>query len=101
MKKLLASASFIVLSSATVFAADLPMHYSKAPAPYMAPVFNWTGCYVGVHGGAGAMRDSFTDQTGTGGLAGGQLGCNYQDGNWVFGLEGEGYWSGMKATDAH
>ena len=107
MKKLLASASFIVLSSATVFAADLPMHYSKAPAPYMAPVFNWTGCYVGVHAGAGVMRDSVgasmvagNDYTGTGGLAGGQLGCNYQDGNWVFGAEGEGYWSGMKATDA-
>jgi outer membrane immunogenic protein len=99
MKKLLASASFIVLSSATVFAADLPMNY-KSHAPYMAPVFNWTGCYVGVHGGGGAMRDSFTDQTGTGGLAGGQLGCNYQDGNWVFGAEGEGYWSGIKATSA-
>jgi len=41
-----------------------------------------------------------SDYTGTGGLAGGQVGCNYQDGNWVFGLEGEGYWSGMKATDA-
>jgi outer membrane immunogenic protein len=80
--------------------------------PYAAPVrvFSWTGCYVGVHAGAGAMRDSVgaglqamvagSDYTGTGGLAGGQLGCNYQDGNWVFGAEGEGYWSGMKATDA-
>jgi outer membrane immunogenic protein len=100
LKKLLASASFIVLSSATVFAADLPVRYAKAPAPVMAPVFNWTGCYVGVHAGAGAMRDSWTDETGTGGLAGGQLGCNYQDGNWVFGAEGEGYWSGIKATSA-
>jgi outer membrane immunogenic protein len=98
MKKLLASASFIVLSSATVLAADLPVRYAKAPAPVMAPVFNWTGCYVGVHAGAGAMHDSWTDETGTGGLAGGQLGCNYQDGNWVFGLEGEGSWSGLKST---
>jgi len=108
-KKFLASASFFVLSSATVFAADLPVRYSKAPAPYIAPVFNWTGCYVGVHGGGGAMRDSVgatsmmslgTDYTGTGGLAGGQVGCNYQDGNWVFGAEGEGYWSGMRTIDA-
>ena len=37
---------------------------------------------------------------GTGAIAGGQLGCNYQDGNWVFGLEGEGYWSGIKGTTA-
>jgi outer membrane immunogenic protein len=87
MKKLLASASFIVLSSAGVLAADLPMNY-KSPAPAIVPVFSWTGCYVGVHAGAGAMRDSWTNQNGTGGLAGGQLGCNYQDGNAVFGLGG-------------
>ena len=36
--------------------------------------------------------------TGTGAVAGGQLGCNYQDGNAVFGLEGEGYWSSLKTT---
>ena len=100
MKKLLTSASFIVLSSAAVLAADLPVRYTKAPPPVMAPVFNWTGCYVGVHAGAGAMHDTWTDENGTGGLAGGQLGCNYQDGNWVFGVEGEGCWSGIKATSA-
>jgi outer membrane immunogenic protein len=100
MKKLLASASFIVLGSATVLAADLPVRYTKAPPPIMAPVFSWTGCYVGVHAGAGVMHDTWTDENGTGGLAGGQLGCNYQDGNWVFGAEGEGYWSGIKSTFA-
>jgi outer membrane immunogenic protein len=113
MKKLLASTSLLILSSAAVSAADLAV---KAP-PYVAPVqvFSWTGCYVGVHAGAGTMRDSFsqdnvapesgvfgsggdTHGTGTGGLAGGQLGCNYQDGNWVFGVEGEGYWSGIKSS---
>jgi outer membrane immunogenic protein len=87
-------------------AADLAVKAMPYAAP--APVFNWTGCYVGVHAGAGAMRvsgglqkRSGSGETGTGGLAGGQLGCNYQDGNWVFGAEGEGYWSGMKATDAN
>ena len=56
MKKLLASASFLVLGSASALAADLPM---KA-APYMAPapVFSWTGCYIGVHGGGGALMSS-------------------------------------------
>jgi outer membrane immunogenic protein len=98
MKKLLASALFVVLGSATGLAADLPMKAMPYAAP--APVFSWTGCYVGVHAGAGVMHDTWTDQNGSGGLAGGQLGCNYQDGNWVFGAEGEGYWSGMKATDA-
>ncbi len=111
MKKLLASASFVVLGAASAMAADLPM---KAAPRYMAPVpvFSWTGCYIGVHAGAGVMRDTGTNpsnfegssrnggnsngETGTGGVAGGQLGCNYQDGNWVIGIEGEGYWSGLK-----
>jgi outer membrane immunogenic protein len=97
MKKLLATTSFLVLGSASVLAADLPVKYRAAPI-MAAPVFSWTGCYVGVHAGGGAMRDSYTDANGTGGLAGGQVGCNYQDGNWVFGVEGEGYWSGIKST---
>jgi outer membrane immunogenic protein len=42
---------------------------------------------------------STNDFNGRGGVAGGQVGCNYQDGNWVFGLEGEGYWSGIKISD--
>ena len=116
MKKLLASASLLALSSVTVLAADFPM---KAPMAAPAPVFSWTGCYVGGHVGAGTSQDLFSGDnsfftsgddvdlfrgantnsgTGKGGLAGGQLGCNYQDGNAVFGLEGEGYWSGIKST---
>src|SRR4051812_49846387 len=79
-------------------------------APLVAPAFNWTGCYIGIHGGGGATRSDFTDSFvvrkgdsgstswGNGGLAGGQIGCNYQTGVLVFGVEGEGYWSGMKAT---
>src|SRR4051812_10748325 len=99
MKKLLATASLVVLGSGSVLAADLPVKYK--PAPYIAaPVFSWTGCYIGVHGGGAAMRDSFSETNGTGGIAGGQVGCNYQDGNWVFGVEGEGYWSGIKARSA-
>ena len=38
------------------------------------------------------------DRHGVGGLAGGQLGCNYQTGMLVLGIEGEGFWSGMKVT---
>jgi outer membrane immunogenic protein len=98
-----ALAGATLLDAGVASAADMAM---KA-APYAAPVrvFSWTGCYIGVHAGAGAMRvnnaeGSSGSDTGTGGLAGGQVGCNYQDGNWVFGAEGEGYWSGMKSTNA-
>jgi outer membrane immunogenic protein len=83
-------------------AADLPMKAMPYAAP--APVFSWTGCYIGVHGGAGVLLDqgfqddnrNTFDRHGVGGLAGGQAGCNYQTGMLVLGIEGEGFWSGMK-----
>jgi outer membrane immunogenic protein len=111
MKKLFASASILVLGSVAASAADLPMKAAPMVAP--VPVFSWSGCYIGGHVGGGTQHDSWTQDnlsflgvrsgfgnngTGTGGLAGGQLGCNYQDGNAVFGLEGEGYWSGIRTS---
>jgi outer membrane immunogenic protein len=80
-------------------AADMAM---KAAPVAVAPAFSWTGCYVGVHGGAGVLLDQgffgggLNDKHGIGGLAGGQIGCNYQTGMLVLGIEGEGFWSGMK-----
>ena len=100
----------VVLLSATVMsggaanAADLPM---KAPV-YAPPVplqYNWTGCYLGGQLGGGWARTPFSNtastaafgdlipgegfrQTDGGFIGGGQLGCNYQTGAWVFGLEG-------------
>jgi outer membrane immunogenic protein len=101
VKKLLASTSFIVLSSITVLAADLPLR-TKAPV-MAAPVFSWTGCYVGAQVGGGWSRHDITEfnQSNTpktvtgaldssGGLFGGQLGCNYQSaGMFVVGVQGD------------
>ena len=42
------------LAMAPAVAADLPMH-AKAPALMAAPVYSWTGCYVGVYGGGGVL----------------------------------------------
>jgi outer membrane immunogenic protein len=84
-------------------AADLAVKAVPYVAP--APVFTWTGCYVGGHAGAGVLldqgfqqREASADRHGIGGLAGGQLGCNYQTGMLVLGIEGEGFWSGMKVS---
>jgi outer membrane immunogenic protein len=86
---------------ATASAADLPPAPAyKAP---LAPAYNWTGCYVGVHAGGGIIDSTFTTDGiatgstsgGGGALAGGQAGCNYQAGQFVFGLEGEAAWSGI------
>jgi len=86
-------------------AADLAV---KAPRPMMAaPVYSWTGCYVGAHVGWGRGRNNHNQTTSfsggggslvaaqgrvdsSGGLFGGQVGCNYQfASNWVVGLQGD------------
>jgi outer membrane immunogenic protein len=97
-------------------AADLAR---KAPmaAPPPAPVYSWTGCYVGAHVGWGWGRNNSTEGFNStfsfsgihdsgarsagvdtsGALFGGQVGCNYQfagwspwsGSNWVFGVQGD------------
>lgn len=91
MKKIL---SLCVTFAALVIAhpaqsADLPVRgpiYKYAPAP--APMFNWTGFYLGAHGGYGFGDFLGNDIDGfTGGF---QLGYNWQfSPNLVFGLEGD------------
>jgi outer membrane immunogenic protein len=97
-----------ILGIGVASAADLPV---KMLAPVAAP-FSWTGFYIGGSAGGGVMlgqgytSDIFntvasgspSDRHGVGALAGGQLGYNYQIGMLVLGIEGEGFWSGMKET---
>jgi outer membrane immunogenic protein len=96
MKRLFLGTACLALSSAAAMAADMSM---ATKAPSYAPSFSWTRCYVGAQaGGGGFTTDAIGSMNGTGAIAGGQAGCNYQDGNWVLGLEGEAFWSGMKAS---
>lgn len=98
MKKiLLATAAFVALGSASALAADLPARvYNKAPV-YAAPIYNWTGIYVGAHVGAAFGTDSGLGVAGfTNGnndaafLGGGQIGADYQFApNWLVGIEGQ------------
>jgi outer membrane immunogenic protein len=76
------------------FAADLPRPAYKAPI-YVA-AFSWTGFYVGINGGYGWGKSSWTnaavstsDFTVKGPLIGGTLGYNLQTGSWVWGLEAD------------
>ncbi len=95
----LAAFSAALLASTASFAADLPARtYTKAPV-YAAPIYNWTGIYVGAHIGAAFGGDnSFTtnDPTLAGSkrdaafLGGGQIGADYQFApNWLVGIEGQ------------
>jgi outer membrane immunogenic protein len=104
-KLILSAAISAMLGIGAASAADLAVKAMPYAAP--APAFSWTGCYIGGHAGAGVLFDQgFTpnpgqqagDRHGVGGLAGGQIGCNYQTGMLVVGIEGEGFWSGMKIT---
>ena len=79
------------LSTATM-AADLPVRAPAAVAP--APITRqmWNGCYIGGNIG-GAFGDASISGVagsisgnGSGFAGGGQIGCDYQSGDWVIGL---------------
>lgn len=101
LNKLLLAATLFVTFDAAV-ASDLPSKKSQAVNPAVsAPAFSWTGCYIGLNGGAGWGRafhyNTFHYGT-TGGVAGGQLGCNYQISSFVIGLEAELDYSTLHAS---
>jgi outer membrane immunogenic protein len=104
--KLIAAAAAVgaMLGIGVASAADLPMKALPYTAP-PPPPFSWTGFYIGGNAGAGVLLDqgfqslNLNDRHGIGGLAGGQIGYNWQMGMFVLGIEGEGFWSGMKVTN--
>jgi outer membrane immunogenic protein len=112
MKKiLLAGSALLTVVSGSAMAAD--MRPARAPiytkAPMMAPTYNWNGCYVGGNaGGLWAKKDWSVSRTGeanssqdlNGGLAGGQIGCNYQVTTWVFGIQGDYDWTDVSGSAA-
>jgi outer membrane immunogenic protein len=97
-------------------AADLGARpYTKGPVAAPVPVFTWTGCYIGGNVGWGfgdndvrvavspdPASQAFIGPAFTAGaipalfplemdgiIGGGQIGCNYQTGSFVFGIEGD------------
>src|SRR5688572_20712353 len=74
-------------------AADLPV---KAPPPAPAPVYAWTGCYIGGNVGWARAKTEVTfdglddfSRSADGFAGGGQVGCDYQfASNWVIGVQG-------------
>jgi outer membrane immunogenic protein len=89
-----------IIGSAT--AADLPRQTPvyKAPA-YVAPVFNWTGAYIGLNAGGGWGKSEYggVDKYDvSGGMVGATVGYNWQFGTWVLGLEGDADWANIKGS---
>jgi outer membrane immunogenic protein len=123
MKKLVLGAVGLVAMgiSAPASAADLAARpYTKAPPPMVAPVYDWSGFYIGINGGGGWSRKCwdlastvFTPGVVTtfsppvaegchdasGGTVGGQIGYRWQASNWVFGLEAQGNWANFRGSN--
>ena len=113
MKKLyLGSAGLALLGMAgSASAADMAV---KAPPPPPLPViYNWSGFYIGANGGGGwsnkcwdlttfrgpvaSFREGCHDASG--GVVGGQIGYRWQSAGWVFGLEAQGDWADLTASN--
>jgi outer membrane immunogenic protein len=126
MKRLLLTTALVACAAVgSAGAADLPV---KAPPMAVAAPFTWTGCYVGGNAGwiGGADRydlspgggflnpinlfstpannallsHSYTSDgsRGAGFTGGGQVGCNYQSGMWVWGVEADINGSGLRES---
>jgi outer membrane immunogenic protein len=114
---LVVAGAFTSVLTASAFGADLPTHKTPpAPIPVALP-YNWTGCYIGGNvGGLWADKNFGSIQNyannsengpslgdgqnvqGTGVLIGGQVGCNCQVGQWVFGAQVDEDWTNASGS---
>ena len=119
--KLAVAVVLTALGATRALAADMPVKAPPVAPP--APVYSWTGFYVGANGGygfadptvgftpnnlaavdatsgfAGGTLPPSVSFTTSGGLGGVQAGYNWQfDPRWVAGLETDFDWSDIKGT---
>jgi outer membrane immunogenic protein len=94
MKRIVLGSIALIALAGSAAAADMRRPAYKAPPPVMesAPIYNWTGCYIGanvgglwghadISGSAGEVSGS-----NSGIVGGGQIGCDYQMGQFVVGI---------------
>jgi outer membrane immunogenic protein len=114
MRKLVAVCAAFCALALPAAAADLDVS-PLGTYPLARPIYTWTGCRIGVNIGGGSARTSWNDPTGSvqgdgvpsfvgdhtasGVIGGGQLGCDYQVGRFVFGIQGLYDLTGMKASN--
>jgi outer membrane immunogenic protein len=116
MKKTLIASAAATAMIGSALAADLPSRKAPPVAYAPAPVFTWTGLYVGANGGAGWLQNRnapYTETTGgaffygndfgplrsqTGGFGGGQIGANWQTGMFVFGIEADAQGASIRSN---
>lgn len=107
---IVAGAASLSLATGSALGADMAPYTKARP---MAAVYNWTGCYLGgtiggtyglswgtATSGASAGTDTTPHYATSGWIGGGTLGCNYQFGSWVVGLEGDDSWVNTSGQSA-
>ncbi|WP_458756271.1 outer membrane protein [Afipia sp. TerB] len=99
MKKILLATTILTMGVASASAADLAP-YTKAP-PIAAPIFTWTGFYIGADVGYGFGRSEGQSSNAFGAfplpysydpdgiMGGGFIGANYQFNQFVIGIEAD------------
>jgi outer membrane immunogenic protein len=112
MRKFFYATTSLSVLLATLIAAngaDVPPYERPVAATvYVPPPFSWTGFYIGLNlGGAWSQRNltdslfglSLSNVNDRGAfIGGGQLGYNYQFGNFVLGVEGD--FDGVATTNS-
>jgi outer membrane immunogenic protein len=100
MKKFVISAAMALSLGTPVFAADMAVKAPPPPPP--VPVFSWTGFYIGANIGGAWSNNRWTDtlfltpfNNNNNGvfIGGGQIGGNYQIGQFVIGGEWDFDWA--------
>lgn len=127
MRKLLLSSVAIAAMTASAFAADLPRREAAVAPVFVAPIFTWTGFYIGLNAGAtfndndhrpravGAFRtdsdvadavviydreyDNFRNNDDAAFTGGVQMGYNWQFGSFVAGIEADINYRGNGDSD--
>jgi outer membrane immunogenic protein len=93
----------------------MPPPLPRAPAAYVPiapPVYNWGGIYFGINAGYGYGGSNWSVPSASSGnfnimgpVVGATFGANFQSGQFVFGIEGDGDWSDItgkaSATNAN
>ena len=111
MKKfLLGTVGLLALGmAAPASAADMAVKAASGTV-HIAPIYNWTGFYIGGNGGWGDSHQclDFVGVAGavfgegcssrSGGVVGGQVGYRWQSSQWVFGVEAQGDWADLSNT---
>jgi|SRR5581483_4601244 len=113
MRLVVAAAALLgICANGVASAADLAV---KAPRAAPTPLYNWTGCYVGGNAGGAWSRmdttrvqidtapptptsDDYGRENDSGFMGGGQVGCDFQTTNLVFGVESQFEFGSVKGS---